>query len=514
VEQSHELLVCRAGLFKGAEQNSSVIEKEAYPVVRAWADLAYLLGRERGFRIYCDHANLIQIFEPRKEVKAHVRGKLQRWALKIVGARYTIEHIKGVDNVWADMVSRWAGPQEPATVKRVTARSAPAVSDLRPLQDPGFRWPGPDEIKRAQARARADAPADATERDGLLWVGERVWLPADARDLVQRILVVAHCGLQGHRGEHVMVEILQQHFELVRIRATIARFIRGCLLCKHVKGGKLIQRGWDPAPVATQRNERLHMDYLYLGDSYGDSQYVLVLKDELTHFCELVAADSPTSLTAAESVLDWNKRYGLPTEWVSDNGSHFKATLMAELATRVHARHRFVPVYTPWINGTVERVNRDLLQVLRVMLLELQLDTRNWVHLLPVIQANINHTPVPSLGGHAPIELFTGLPAPTPLDAVVIPGARKASVLALDLAAVGDDLRVLREHLAALHADTVDRKEKKGSTRWPRLRARRATLRSVITCSGRASTSAYKAASFWCDGLALFVSRRPFRTRL
>ncbi|GLD95516.1 hypothetical protein PINS_up004193 [Pythium insidiosum] len=64
VDQSHEMLVCLSGLFKGAEANWSVIEKEAYPVVRACSDLAYLLERERGFRIYCDHANLVEIFAP------------------------------------------------------------------------------------------------------------------------------------------------------------------------------------------------------------------------------------------------------------------------------------------------------------------------------------------------------------------------------------------------------------------------------------------------------------------
>jgi hypothetical protein len=75
---------------------------------------------------------------------------------------------------------------------------------------------------------------------------------------------------------------------------------------------------------------------------------VLVLKDELTHHCELVAA---------EAVLDWHKRFGLPAEWVSDNGSHFKAALLQELAACVHARQRFVPVFI----GTVELVNRDIL---------------------------------------------------------------------------------------------------------------------------------------------------------
>eukprot|EP00644_Phytophthora_capsici_P019272 jgi/Phyca11/132445/e_gw1.167.10.1 len=147
--------------------------------------------------------------------------------------------------------------------------------------------------------------------------------------------------------------------------------------------------------MATKRNECLHVDYLFLGDSYGDARYVLVLKDELSHYTELVACDSPTSLVASRAILDWHKRFGLPETWISDNGSHFKNELLRELATLLKATHRFVPVYTPWINGTVERVNRDLLQVLR---------------------ANLNHTPARSLGGHAPIELFTGLPPSSPLD--------------------------------------------------------------------------------------------------
>jgi hypothetical protein len=181
----------------------------------------------------------------------------------------------------------------------------------------------------------------------------------------------------------------------------------------------------------------------------------------LTHYCELVAADSPTSLTAAEAVLDWHKRFGPPRELVSDQGSHFTAEMLAELAARVHTRQRFVPVYTPWINGTVGRVNRDILQVLRVMLLELQLDTRNWVYLLPAIQGNLNHTPVPSLSGHAPVELFTGLPAPTPLDSIIVPGERRAQVLTVDISAADAQLATLREHLRELHGVVTDRKEQK-----------------------------------------------------
>ncbi|KAE9042606.1 hypothetical protein PR002_g3826 [Phytophthora rubi] len=80
-EQAHERLVCHGGHFTGAQLNWSIIEKEAYPVVRACADLAYLLDREKGIHIYCDHANLVYIFAPDKTVKAPLRGKLQRWAM-------------------------------------------------------------------------------------------------------------------------------------------------------------------------------------------------------------------------------------------------------------------------------------------------------------------------------------------------------------------------------------------------------------------------------------------------
>ncbi|ETL25421.1 hypothetical protein L916_20724 [Phytophthora nicotianae] len=499
-EQLHELLVCRGGLFTGSQVNWSIVEKEAYPVVRACSDLAYLLEREKGVQIYCDHANLIHIFSPDKTVKPHLRGKLQRWALHIVGVRYTIEHIKGDDNVWADLVSRWgqksATPVQPpqavkrvalpvgdneresmtfnkatawsfdtdnvaagywqvplsdmevnklTLAKRVTTRSTQPTSTLRPLQEKKFAWPNVDAVRDEQNRYRTDALVPV-EDDGLVHVDDELWIPKNARELVQRLLVVAHCGPQGHRGSDVIQPLIG--------------FCGGACSASMLMVEKIVMRPWGPTSTAEKRNECLHMDYLQLRDSYGASRYVFVLKDELTHYCELIAADAADSGTAVQAVLDWNKRFGLPEIWASDNGSHFKAAVMAELADRLQATQRFVPVYTPWINGTVERVNRDILQVLRVMLMELKLDTRNWVYLLPGIQANLNHSVVASLGGHAPIELFTGLPAPSLLDTMSVPNGDSYRLLPVDMTAAAPHLDKLREHLQMLHRDVVDRKER------------------------------------------------------
>ncbi|GMF30971.1 unnamed protein product [Phytophthora fragariaefolia] len=136
---------------------------------------------------------------------------------------------------------------------------------------------------------------------------------------------------------------------------------------------------------------------------------------------------------------------------------------MEDLKARLGALQRFVPVYTPWLNGTAERLNRDLLQVVRALLLEFELDTRNWVYLLPVIQSNLNQTPVRSLMGKSPMEVFTGLSREPIMNVVVKPreGAATPEVVQRDNLNCEEKLEALRRSLAALHEDVVDEKERR-----------------------------------------------------
>ncbi|KAH9086373.1 hypothetical protein LEN26_020136, partial [Aphanomyces euteiches] len=175
-EQHHEIVLCQSGLFKGAQLKWSVIEKEAYPIAKACKDLNYLLMGKNEFKLFCDHKNLVHVFAPSQEWKAHIRGKLLRWAAIISEYRYEIEHIDGVNNVWADMMSRWGHPkpkdcsarQQPKAHNELnTEQSRPKVAaykkrkirkrkqmaalaksqqKLRPLDDEGFIWPSFDEI--------------------------------------------------------------------------------------------------------------------------------------------------------------------------------------------------------------------------------------------------------------------------------------------------------------------------------------------------------------------------------
>ncbi len=81
-----------------------------------------------------------------------------------------------------------------------------------------------------------------------------------------------------------------------------------------------MQRPWSGSYRANERNEAMYRDYLYQGESFGTGKYLLVMKDDATHFCELTVCDSPTSAVAVEAMLEWHSRFGPPKLWLSDSG--------------------------------------------------------------------------------------------------------------------------------------------------------------------------------------------------
>ncbi|OWZ18107.1 hypothetical protein PHMEG_0007862 [Phytophthora megakarya] len=275
-KQNHELVVCKGGTFKHSELNWSVVEKEAFLIVYAYQDLEYLLHRPKGFRLFCDHANLAYIFAPDVELKKHVRDQLQRWAMRLCGVHCTIEHIRGEQNVWADIISRWH-TCELARVAAVQTRShhVVPVSSLarpRPLSDDNFVFPTHDE--KEAPRERSSLPP-FEEEDSTVTIDGCLWVPAAAKELLARIFIIAHCGAHGHRGQEPIVLVIKERFFIARLEVKVAKFVRECLLCKHFKGPRLITRPYGPLLTPTQRNEIVHWDFLTLGEGFGDAKYLL-----------------------------------------------------------------------------------------------------------------------------------------------------------------------------------------------------------------------------------------------
>jgi RNase H-like domain found in reverse transcriptase len=189
-----------------------IIEKEAYAILASCERLDWLLQRPDGFSLFTDHHKLLYVFNPHGQhssMSAHSAAKLIRWELKMSSYRYTIEQVAGADNVWSDMLTRWAAP--PCLVRISTAMLAPVAPSL----DESFVWPTAQEIRLVQDAARfefdpvvatSDTDADVDYRpvladDNLYRTsGGQVWITSAAHDLRLRICIVAHTGQGGHRG--------------------------------------------------------------------------------------------------------------------------------------------------------------------------------------------------------------------------------------------------------------------------------------------------------------------------
>ncbi|KAJ8544474.1 hypothetical protein ON010_g11791 [Phytophthora cinnamomi] len=227
--------------------------------------------------------------------------------MRLCGLHFTIEHIPSGKNIWADTVSRWH-TREIVAEAAVQTRShhIVPVEDLSPLRSPAddqFVFPKCADIHAAQltaSRERSWLQHASEEEDGVVTKDNRLWVPTSAKDLLARNMVLAHCGSQGHRGQDAVTLMLKERFYVMNVDDKVAKFVRQCLLCKHVKGPRQIPRPYGPLLTPTQRNEVEHWDFLSLGESYGDSKYLLVVKDGLSHFCELLPCATPTAYVTAE----------------------------------------------------------------------------------------------------------------------------------------------------------------------------------------------------------------------
>ncbi|KAJ0404393.1 hypothetical protein P43SY_007646 [Pythium insidiosum] len=71
----------------------------------------------------------------------------------------------------------------------------------------------------------------------------------------------------------------------------------------------------------------------------------------------------------------------------------------------------------------------DIVVVLRALILEYNVNSKDWPALIPVVRSSLNHIPLRSLSNHSPSELFTGLPCPSPLRMIRDPASHKDKLL-------------------------------------------------------------------------------------
>lgn len=86
-------------------------EKEAFAFLVSFERSHRLLACPSGSDLYNDHNNLIFFFYPTAimpDIRQSVLQKILQWVVRMITYIYVRIHIRGNDNIWADLLTRWS----------------------------------------------------------------------------------------------------------------------------------------------------------------------------------------------------------------------------------------------------------------------------------------------------------------------------------------------------------------------------------------------------------------------
>jgi len=410
-EQRHSPLAFLSGRFSSTQLGWSTLEKEAYAVLASLQRMHWLAATPNGFDLYTDHNNLIFLFDPLSvvpDLSQTTLRKVLRWAVWLSMYNYTCFHIRGTDNVWADLLGRWSAP--------VVVRRLIRIPELPSSSADDFDWPTATVIAEAQSTTDTERPKNLRLTDDL-WRNpiRAIWIPDTATELQLRLCIIAHTGPSGHRGPSTTETVLRKYYFWSTMTTDVRSFVRACIHCLSTTGGGKIPRPFGPSVHGTKANDLLQFDYIEIGPSGSGEKYILMLRDDLSDYKWFFAFTDTDAKNAAQAIIDWSAAFGVPNGLMSDGPTHFRNETVRLVAKGLKVPHHFTLPYTPWSNGAVERLGKELLRVFRSVVSELQMDLKEWPDLMPLVQSALNNAPSPQRGNVAPITAFTGMEPSPPI---------------------------------------------------------------------------------------------------
>lgn len=404
-----------------------------WAVVEKFKD--YLTGTN--FTVYTDNNPVAHL------QTARLGAVEQRWVAQLAAFDYTIKYRPGKSNANADALSRFPTPSGLASTDEVEATTA--AVEFTP--GGGGEWA---DAEWAEFQAR-DSDIQVVKRyveQQILPHGpERHALSQCAKRLLQRRIRLCIKGnilcrqmidqhthelcyqivcpssrrhevwrtiheAAAHAGVDRTLSWIRRRFFWPAMEKEVRQFHLGCVACGLQRDRREPRAPLNPITVSYPL-EVVGLDFLSLGRPTDAYQNILVATDLFTRFAWAIPTVDQTAHTTVKAL--WKhviQPFGCPARFHSDQGANFESVLMKQLCdTYGIAKSRTTP-YHPAGNGSAERWNQTLLQMLRS--LEAGKQSR-WPEHLPELVHAYNNT-VHGSTGYAPSFLMFGRHLRLPVD--------------------------------------------------------------------------------------------------
>ena len=230
------------------------------------------------------------------------------------------------------------------------------------------------------------------------------------RNLREIIISEAH-SLLAHLGAHKTLHYLRDHVWWKDIVSDTKSYCETCVTCKLSKPSNHKPYGLlNPLAVPTEPWESIGMDFVgplpTSSNRDGTFDSITVVICLLTAMVELLPSRIDYNATELAELMFEGvyKHHGLPKNIVSDRDVLFTSIFWKHLHELIGTKLKMSSAYHPQTDGSTERANRTVTQLLRQCINPNQKD---WVSKLPAIQFAINSARSQSTG-YAPFFLNNG----------------------------------------------------------------------------------------------------------
>jgi transposase InsO family protein len=377
----HVAFVSRS--LNSAERNWSTNRRECAAVVFGFIKFRSLLWGHNDVEVLTDHLALTYMF-----TSSTLNSTLQSY-LEILGEfHFTISHIKGIDNVLCDALSRvYPLIDEDKWLEDENDRQMRKLRKLILIKrDTNKKI----EVKRQRTVYSQDHNLNvlAVKLNGKEFKNSITDYIAPPKADRPQIIKNAH--QIGHFGIESVVQHIHTYLGLHwnTIYADCKEVLKACPECaKH----NVARRGFNPAKsiVSFDAFDHVAMDILGpMSITDKGNIYVLVVIDLCTRYTIARAIPNKNGATVAQAILSIYGDYGVAVSiQQADNGKEFKSNLMDHFTKALGIKQRHSLPYYKQSNGSAENAIKQFEHTLRKMCGN---DTHNWDDRIPIVQLALN----------------------------------------------------------------------------------------------------------------------------
>jgi len=257
-----------------------------------------------------------------------------------------------------------------------------------------------DECRKMMEQPeRIGAQFKAKVQNGVLYEGERLYVPNN-QELRAEILQRYHNHpLSGHIGGKKTIELINREYYWMNLYRDVYDYVASCASCQRAKSRQQKSAGTlFPLPIPNRPWESISIDLItQLPKSKTGYDCIIVVVDRLTKYCHCFPAH--TKINAPELARLFFQRivtlHGLPASIISDRDPRFTSLFWREIMRLTGLKQNMSSGYHPETDGQTERMNRTLEDILRNYI---NFKQNDWDEILPYAEIAINNSEATSTG--------------------------------------------------------------------------------------------------------------------